>query len=242
MEIWPAIDLRGGQCVRLQQGDYNRETVFNGDPAAVARQFVADGGEYLHLVDLDGARDGKLVNLAVVKAIVAAVKIPCELGGGIRDEADIRTLLDAGVTRVVIGTKALREPEWFRSMCRKFPRRIVLGIDARDGKVATHGWLETSDMSAVTMAQHFADEPLAALIYTDIATDGMLQGPNLAAMREMAAAVSLPVVASGGVSCAADVAELTTTGVAGCIIGRALYEHRLTLPDALAAARGSPVT
>ena len=242
MEIWPAIDLRGGQCVRLQQGDYNRETVFNGDPAAVARQFVADGGEYLHLVDLDGARDGKLVNLAVVKAIVAAVKIPCELGGGIRDEADIRTLLDAGVTRVVIGTKALREPEWFRSMCRKFPRRIVLGIDSRDGKVATHGWLETSDMSAVTMAQHFADEPLAALIYTDIATDGMLQGPNLAAMREMAAAVSLPVVASGGVSCAADVAELTTTGVAGCIIGRALYEHRLTLPDALAAARGSPVT
>ena len=242
MEIWPAIDLRGGQCVRLQQGDYNRETVFNGDPTAVARQFVADGGEYLHLVDLDGARDGKLVNLAVVKAIVAAVKIPCELGGGIRDEADIRTLLDAGVTRVVIGTKALREPEWFRSMCRKFPRRIVLGIDARDGKVATHGWLETSDMSAVTMAQHFADEPLAALIYTDIATDGMLQGPNLAAMREMAAAVSLPVVASGGVSCAADVAELTTTGVAGCIIGRALYEHRLTLPDALAAARGSPVT
>jgi len=242
MEIWPAIDLRGGQCVRLQQGDYNRETVFNGDPTAVARQFVADGGEYLHLVDLDGARDGKLVNLAVVKAIVAAVKIPCELGGGIRDEADIRTLLDAGLTRVVVGTKALREPEWFRSMCRKFPRRIVLGIDARDGKVATHGWLETSDMSAVTMAQHFADEPLAALIYTDIATDGMLQGPNLAAMREMAAAVSLPVVASGGVSCAADVAELTTTGVAGCIIGRALYEHRLTLPDALAAARGSPVT
>lgn len=242
MEIWPAIDLRGGQCVRLQQGDYNRETVFNGDPAAVARQFVADGGEYLHLVDLDGARDGKLVNLAVVKAIVAAVKIPCELGGGIRDEADIRTLLDAGLTRVVVGTKALREPEWFRSMCRKFPRRIVLGIDSRDGKVATHGWLETSDMSAVTMAQHFADEPLAALIYTDIATDGMLQGPNLDAMREMAAAVSLPVVASGGVSCAADVAELTTTGVAGCIIGRALYEHRLTLPDALAAARGSPVT
>lgn len=242
MEIWPAIDLRGGQCVRLQQGDYNRETVFNGDPTAVARQFVADGGEYLHLVDLDGARDGKLVNLAVVKAIVAAVKIPCELGGGIRDEADIRTLLDAGLTRVVVGTKALREPEWFRSMCRKFPRRIVLGIDSRDGKVATHGWLETSDMSAVTMAQHFADEPLAALIYTDIATDGMLQGPNLDAMREMAAAVSLPVVASGGVSCAADVAELTTTGVAGCIIGRALYEHRLTLPDALAAARGSPVT
>ena len=242
MEIWPAIDLRGGQCVRLQQGDYNRETVFNGDPTAVARQFVADGGEYLHLVDLDGARDGKLVNLAVVKAIVAAVKIPCELGGGIRDEADIRTLLDAGVTRVVIGTKALREPEWFRSMCRKFPRRIVLGIDARDGKVATHGWLETSDMSAVTMAQHFADEPLAALICTDMTNDDMLQGPHFAAMEEMVAAVSLPVVASGGVSCAADVAELTTTGVAGCIIGRALYEHRLTLPDALAAARGSPVT
>jgi len=239
MEIWPAIDLRGGQCVRLQQGDYNRETVFGADPVAVARGFVAQGGRHLHLVDLDGARDGKLVNLEVVRAIVSAVDIPCELGGGVRDEAAIRTLLDAGLSRVVVGTKALREPDWFREMCHKFPNRLALGIDAREGMVATHGWLKTSDVSAVTMAQHFADEPIAALIYTDIATDGMLQGPNLAAMSEMAAAVSLPVIASGGVSSAADVARLTETGVAGVIIGRALYENRITLPEALAASQSS---
>lgn len=239
MEIWPAIDLRGGQCVRLQQGDYNRETVFGDDPVAVARGFVADGGRHLHLVDLDGARDGKLVNLEVVKGIVRAVDIPCELGGGVRDEQAIRTLLDAGLSRVVVGTKALREPDWFREMCRKFPNRLALGIDARGGLVATHGWLETSDVSAVAMARQFADEAIAALIYTDIATDGMLQGPNLAAMSEMAAAVSLPVIASGGVSQAADVARLTETGVAGVIIGRALYENRITLPEALAASQSS---
>ncbi|MCE9604818.1 MAG: 1-(5-phosphoribosyl)-5-[(5-phosphoribosylamino)methylideneamino]imidazole-4-carboxamide isomerase [Planctomycetia bacterium] len=239
MEIWPAIDLRGGQCVRLQQGDYNRETVFADDPVAVARDFVAQGGRCLHLVDLDGARDGKLVNLDVVRAIVHAVDIPCELGGGVRDEAAIRTLLEAGLSRVVVGTKALREPDWFREMCHKFPNRLALGIDARSGMVATHGWLETSDVSAIAMARQFSDEPIAALIYTDIATDGMLQGPNLAAMSEMAAAVSLPVIASGGVSSAADVARLTETGVAGCIIGRALYENRLTLPEAIAASQSS---
>jgi phosphoribosylformimino-5-aminoimidazole carboxamide ribotide isomerase len=236
MQIWPAIDLRGGQCVRLQQGDYGRETVFGDDPAAMARRWVADGGQFLHLVDLDGARDGKLVNLEVVRAIARAVDIPCELGGGVRDESAIRTLLDAGLSRVVIGTKALREPDWFRQMCRKFPNRLALGIDARNGQVATDGWLETSDVSAVSMARQFDDEPVAALIYTDIATDGMLQGPNLEAMREMAAAVRLPVIASGGVSSADDVRRLTTTGVAGCIIGRALYENRLTIAEALAAA------
>ena len=148
----------------MQQGDYNRETVFNGDPVAVAREWVAAGGEYLHLVDLDGARDGKLVNLEVVRAITKAVGIPCELGGGVRSESDIRTLLDAGLARVVVGTKALREPEWFREMCHKFPRKIALGIDARNGMVATHGWLETSDVLATAMARQFEDEPIAALI------------------------------------------------------------------------------
>jgi phosphoribosylformimino-5-aminoimidazole carboxamide ribotide isomerase len=239
MQIWPAIDLRGGQCVRLQQGDYGRETVFGDDPTAMAKRWVADGGRFLHLVDLDGARDGKLVNLQIVQAIVRAVDIPCELGGGVRDESSIRKLLDAGLSRVVIGTKALREPDWFRSMCRKFPNRVALGIDARNGQVATDGWLETSDVSAVAMARQFDDEPVAALIYTDIATDGMLQGPNLGAMREMASAVRLPVIASGGVSSADDVRRLTETGVAGCIIGRALYENRLTIADALKAAEGS---
>lgn len=241
MQIWPAIDLRGGKCVRLQQGDYGRETVFGDDPTAMARRWVQDGGQYLHLVDLDGARDGKLVNLDAVRAIVRAVDIPCELGGGVRDESAIRLLLEAGLARVVVGTKALNEPDWLRRMCALFPHQIALGIDARDGRVATHGWLETSGVSAVELAKQLEDEPLAALIYTDIATDGMLQGPNLAAMREMAEAVRLPVIASGGVSRAADVAALVETGVAGCIIGRALYENRLTLSEALAAARGSPI-
>lgn len=240
MELWPAIDLRGGRCVRLQQGDYARETVFDDDPVAVARRFADEGARHLHLVDLDGARDGKLVNLEVVRAIVRAVPMQCELGGGVRDEAAIRSLLDAGLSRVVIGTKAQREPDWLRAMVKKFPHQLVIGIDARNGLVATHGWLETSDAQAVDLAKQFEHEPLAALIYTDIATDGMLAGPNLAAMREMAAAVRLPVVASGGVSSAADVAALAETGVAGSIVGRALYEHRLTLREALVAAGEPP--
>ena len=238
MQIWPAIDLRGGKCVRLQQGDYERETVFGDDPVAMAQLWTDQGAEQLHLVDLDGARDGRPTNLSSIQAIVAAVGIPCELGGGVRDEATIRQLLDVGLARLVIGTKALREPDWFRRMCREFPYRLALGIDARDGRVATDGWLETSDVSAVDMARQFADEPIAAVIYTDIATDGMLGGPNLAAMEEMRAAIDVSLVASGGVHAAVDVARLAAAGVDGCIIGRALYENTLTLADALAAARG----
>jgi phosphoribosylformimino-5-aminoimidazole carboxamide ribotide isomerase len=238
MQIWPAIDLRGGKCVRLQQGDYQRETVFGDDPVAMAQRWIAQGAEQLHLVDLDGARDGRPTNLAGIRAIVAAVGIPCELGGGVRDEATIRQLLDLGLTRLVIGTKALREPEWFGRMCRMFPQRLALGIDAREGRVATDGWLETSDVPAVDMARQFAGEPIAAVIYTDIATDGMLGGPNLAAIARMRAAVDVSLVASGGVRTAADVAQLAAAGVDGCIIGRALYENTLTLGDALSAARG----
>lgn len=236
MQIWPAIDLRGGKCVRLRQGDYGQETVFGDDPAAMARHWVDEGGEYLHLVDLDGARDGRPANLASVRAILSAVNIPCELGGGIRDEATIAELLDLGLSRLVVGTKALREPDWFRQMCRKFPDRLVLGIDARDGRVATDGWLETSSVRATELAQQFNDEPVAAIIYTDIAVDGMLCGPNLQQMAEMRDAVSLPVVASGGVHTAADVAALARLSVAGCIIGRALYERTIQLRAALAAA------
>jgi phosphoribosylformimino-5-aminoimidazole carboxamide ribotide isomerase len=235
MQIWPAIDLRGGKCVRLMQGDYQRETVYGDDPAAMARRWVGEGARHLHLVDLDGARDGRLINRDAVSAIVKAVDIPVELGGGIREEATIAELLELGLSRVVVGTKALREPEWLRAMCKKFPQRIALGIDAREGRVATHGWLETSDTSAVELAKQLSDLPLAALIYTDIATDGMLAGPNLGAMREMASAVPLPVIASGGVTTVRDVEELVGTGVAGCIIGRALYEHQLSLADALEA-------
>ena len=236
MEVWPAIDLRGGKCVRLKQGDYARETVFGDDPAAMARHWVDLGAKCLHLVDLDGARDGRPANLASVRAIVAAAGVPCELGGGIRDEATIRELLDLGLGRLVIGTLAIREPEWFRRMCRAFPGRLVLGIDARDGRVATAGWLETSDVPATRLARQFAGEPIAAIIYTDIATDGMMAGPNVAAMAAMQQAVSCPVVASGGVTTVADVARLAAVPMAGCIIGRALYEGTLTLPAALAAA------
>jgi phosphoribosylformimino-5-aminoimidazole carboxamide ribotide isomerase len=237
MQIWPAIDLLGGKCVRLEQGDYARETVYSADPAAMALDFQRQGARHLHLVDLDGARAGMQMNLDAVRAIVATVEMECELGGGVRDEATIESLLDLGLSRLVLGTSALKRPEWFRQMCGKFPRRLALGVDARDGLVATDGWLQTSSVRAVDLVQQFADDPLAAIIYTDIATDGMLQGPNIAAMREMQEAIGVPVIASGGVTTADDVAELATAGLAGAIVGRALYAGTLTLKDALAAAR-----
>jgi phosphoribosylformimino-5-aminoimidazole carboxamide ribotide isomerase len=237
MQIWPAIDLRGGKCVRLKQGDYRRETVYGDDPAEMARRWVAEGAECLHLVDLDGARDGTNANLAAVEAILAAVDVPCQLGGGIRDEAIIRRMLGLGLSRLVVGTKAIKEPDWFRAMCRAFPGQLALGIDARDGHVATDGWLETSSVSAIDLARSFQAEPLAAIVYTDIARDGMLQGPNLPAMAEMQAAVRTRVIASGGVANAADVAALARIGMPGVIIGRALYEGTVTLPAALAAAK-----
>ncbi|HUT91704.1 MAG TPA: 1-(5-phosphoribosyl)-5-[(5-phosphoribosylamino)methylideneamino]imidazole-4-carboxamide isomerase [Thermoguttaceae bacterium] len=238
MQIWPAIDLRGGKCVRLQQGDYARETVFGEDPAAMARHWVDEGAECLHLVDLDGARDGRPGNLASVEAILQAVDVSCELGGGIRSEDVIAKLLELGIERIVVGTRALKEPDWFRRTCRKFPGKLVVGIDARDGRVATDGWLETSDVAAVDLARQFEGEPVAAIVYTDIATDGMLVGPNVSAMAEMQAAVDVPVVASGGITTAEDVARLAAVPMAGCIIGRALYEGRLTLPEAIRAGRG----
>ena len=236
MQIWPAIDLRGGKCVRLRQGDYQRETVYGDDPAEMALRWVSDGANCLHLVDLDGARDGATSNLKAVEAILAAVNVPCELGGGIRDDAAIQRLLNLGVARLVVGTRALKEPDWFRSTARRFPGQLALGIDAKAGLVATDGWLKTSTTSAVELARKFAGEPLAAIIYTDIARDGMLQGPNLEAMAEMNAAADVDVIASGGVTTADDVRKLAAIGLAGCIVGRALYEGTLTLSDALAAA------
>lgn len=238
MEIWPAIDLRGGKCVRLKQGDYDRETVFADDPAAMARHWVDEGAECLHLVDLDGARQGAPANLASIMAILRAIHVPCELGGGIRSEEAIRDLLALGLARLVIGTLALREPDWFRRMCREYPGKLVLGLDARDGRVATDGWLQTSELPATELARQFDGEPLAAIVYTDIATDGMMAGPNVAAMAAMQAAVRLPVVASGGVTTVDDVARLAAAGLSGCIIGRALYEGKMRLCDALRAGRG----
>jgi phosphoribosylformimino-5-aminoimidazole carboxamide ribotide isomerase len=204
----------------------------------MARHWVKQGAESLHLVDLDGARDGHPGNLAGVRAIVEAVDVPCELGGGIRTDQTIGRLLDLGLGRLVIGTSALKRPDWFRQMCRKFPGKLVLGIDARDGRVATDGWLETSDVAAARLARQFVDEPIAGIVYTDIATDGMLVGPNLKAMAQMQAAVDVPVIASGGITTAGDVARLAAAGMAGCIIGRALYEGKLTLPEAIRAGKG----
>ena len=236
MQVWPAIDLRSGKCVRLRQGDYQQETVFAENPAAVARQFAAEGARHLHIVDLEGAREGLPVNLPSVQAILEEVDIECELGGGIRDEQSIRELLDFGLDRLVIGTSALTDPDWFRAACRQFPGKLVLGIDARDGRAASDGWMNISEMTALDLARQFADEPMAAIIYTDIATDGMLSGPNFHAMAEMQAAVDVPIIASGGVTTVEDVARLAAAGLAGCIIGRALYEGTLSLVAALHAA------
>jgi len=233
MQIWPAIDLRGGKCVRLQQGDYARETVFSDDPVAIAQQFQADGARHLHLVDLDGARDGKPTNFEVVRAIVEAVDMECELGGGVRDQATLDALLEIGLDRLVLGTSALKRADWFREMCQQNPGRLVLGIDARNGMVATDGWLETSSTPATELAGQFRDVPLAAIVYTDIATDGMLQGPNVEAMAEMQRHVDVPVVASGGVTTIDDVRKLDAAGLAAAIIGRAIYEGTLKLSEAV---------
>jgi phosphoribosylformimino-5-aminoimidazole carboxamide ribotide isomerase len=240
MQILPAIDLRGGQCVRLRQGDYQQETVFGADPSAMARRWVGEGASYLHLVDLDGAREGRPINGASVRSIVAAAKVPCQLGGGLRTEADITEALSWGVDRVVIGTRALQAPGWLQQMCERFPGKIVLGIDAKNGKVATQGWLEVSELTALELARRCASLPLAALVYTDIGRDGMMQGANVEAMRELAAAVPLPIIASGGVTTIDDVRRLKALKLAGCIVGRALYEGRLKLGDIVRVATSEP--
>lgn len=238
MEIWPAIDIRGGQCVRLCQGDYQRETVYGSSPADMAECWLALGAKRLHLVDLDGAKSGQSDNFAAIAETVRRVDIPCELGGGIRDEATIQKLLDAGVYRLVIGTLALKNPAWFRQMAEKFPNKLVLGIDARSGMVATDGWLETSQTPAVELARKFDDLPLGALVYTDIATDGMMKGPNFSEMVTMMNATRIPLVASGGVTKLDDVKRLAELGLPACIIGRALYEKTIALPDALMFENG----
>jgi phosphoribosylformimino-5-aminoimidazole carboxamide ribotide isomerase len=245
MQIFPAIDLRGGKCVRLRQGDYAQETVFGDDPVAMARRWADDGAEWLHLVDLDGAKAGRPVNHEVIGRIVSAVGIPCQVGGGLRDEAAIRLLLDdAGVNRVILGTAALKQPDWFAAMAAKYPGRLCLGIDARDSMVATEGWLDVSQTPALELARQFARLDLGAVIYTNIANDGMMQGVDDGTLRDLAALADLgvPVIASGGVTTADDVRRLRAVAtdhprLVGAIIGRALYEGSLTLPAALAASR-----
>lgn len=240
MFIYPAIDLLGGRCVRLRQGDYSRETVFSDDPVSVAQQWVAQGADRLHLVDLDGAKAGRPVNGDVIRRIVSAVAVPCQLGGGIRTDADLEAVFGWGVRWAVLGTKALHEPGWVRRAADRYPARVVLGLDARNGFVATDGWLNTSATKATELARAVEDSPLAAVVYTDIARDGMMGGPNFLALAEMAAATRLPVVASGGVSELDHVRQLTAAAVYGCIIGRALYEGQIRLTEALALADPGP--
>jgi phosphoribosylformimino-5-aminoimidazole carboxamide ribotide isomerase len=232
MQVIPAIDLRGGRCVRLKQGDYDRETVFGDDPAAMASHWESEGASRIHLVDLDGAKEGRPVNIEAVRAILGQVHVPCQLGGGVRDSSTIDSWLDAGIERVIVGTQALRDPAWFRSVAEHHPHRVVLGLDARDGRVATSGWLDVSSVNATELAQQFDDLPLAAVVYTDIACDGMLEGPNLTATEALARQLKTPVIASGGVGTLEDVARLAALPVAACIVGRALYEGRFRLSEA----------
>lgn len=233
MHIYPAIDLLHGRCVRLRQGDYAQETVFSDDPAAVARQWVSQGATRLHIVDLDGAKAGKPVNGEVIRRIVDAAGVPCQLGGGIRNDADLATVFGWGIQWAVLGTRALQDPDWVRTTAAKHPQRIVLGVDAKNGFVATEGWLEVSQVKAVDLAKRVSDSPLAAVVYTDIAKDGMMAGPNFEALAEMQASCPLPVIASGGVCTLDHVTRLAEARTFGCIIGRALYEGTIDLRTAI---------
>jgi phosphoribosylformimino-5-aminoimidazole carboxamide ribotide isomerase len=237
MILFPAIDLKDGRCVRLEQGDMARATTFNADPAAQARSFAADGFRYLHVVDLNGAFAGRSENGAAVEAILAAVDIPVQLGGGIRDLAAIEGWLARGVARVILGTVAVNDPALVKEAARKFPGRIAVGIDARAGKVAVRGWAEETTMQAADLARRFADAGVAAIIYTDIERDGLLKGLNIPATLALANAVPIPVIASGGLASLADVERLLQPDCAileGAIAGRALYDGRLDAKAALA--------
>jgi len=240
MILYPAIDLKDGQAVRLLRGEMDRATVFNDDPAAQAEAFVAAGCEWLHLVDLNGAFAGAPVNGAAVEAILAAVPVPAQLGGGIRDMAMIERWLDKGLARVILGTVAVENPDLVREAAREFPGQVAVGIDARAGRVATHGWAEETNVEATGLARSFQDAGVAAIVYTDIDRDGAMQGPNVAATAALARAVTIPVIASGGVSRLEDLIALRDCGapLEGAISGRALYDGKLDLAEALAALRG----
>ena len=242
MILFPAIDLKNGQCVRLEQGDMARATVFNLDPVAQARAFASQGFEYLHVVDLDGAFAGKPVNARAVEAMLREIAIPLQLGGGIRDLATIEGWLAKGVTRVIIGTAAVRDPELVKGAARSFPGRVAVGLDARDGKVAVEGWAETAETTTLEIARRFEDAGVTAIIFTDIARDGLLKGLNLDATIALADAISIPVIASGGLASIEDVKAMLTPRakkLAGAIAGRALYDGRLDPAVALTLIRNA---
>ncbi len=236
MIFFPAIDLKDGNCVRLYQGDMDQATVFSDDPAAQARAFQDAGCEWVHLVDLNGAFEGKPVNAAAVTGILAALDIPVQLGGGIRNMATIDDWLARGVRRVILGTVALTDPDLVKAACKAHPGRVAVGIDARDGLVAVEGWAEVSELTALELAKRFEDAGVAAIIFTDIGRDGVMQGPNLQATLDLARAVSIPVIASGGVSSMADLEDLKAQGgglLEGVISGRAVYDGKIDLPAAV---------
>jgi len=240
--LFPAVDLKNGQCVRLEQGDMARATVFNLEPAAQARAFAAQGFEYLHVVDLDGAFAGKPMNALAVEAMLQAVTMPVQLGGGIRDLKTVEAWLAKGIARVIIGTAAVRDPEFVKRAARSFPGRVAVGLDARDGRVAVEGWAETSQVTALEIAQRFEDAGVAAIIFTDIARDGLLKGLNLDATIALAERISIPVIASGGFASIDDVKALLdprAAKLAGAIAGRALYDGRIDAAAALALIRNA---
>lgn len=238
MEVIPAIDLLEGRCVRLYQGDYDRSQVFSENPVDVAKQWVEEGATRLHLVDLDGAKAGKLVNLKAIEAITQAVSVPIEVGGGLRTRDSVQQLFNLGVQWAILGTVAVEQPQLVQQLCKEFPQQIIIGIDARNGKVATRGWLETSEVLATQLAVQMQELGAAAVIYTDIHRDGTLAGPNLDALRELVAAINIPVIASGGVSSLTDLLSLLALepqGVTGVIIGRALYTGDISVSEAVRA-------
>ena len=233
MYILPAIDLREGKCVRLIQGDYDRQINYNDSPVSQAKLFEDQGAKWLHVVDLDGALHGNQYNLQVLKDIRENTSLNIEVGGGIRNEEAISKLLDTGINRVIIGTKAFEQQEWFHDMVRKYPSKIVLGMDAKDGHIATHGWTVTGEMTVLEMAKVVNELPLAAIVYTDIAKDGMLTGPNIESTKELAENCKVPVIASGGVGSLDDIRNLSVLPIEGIITGRALYENKFTVPEAI---------
>lgn len=243
MIVVPAVDLKQGRCVRLIQGDMKKETVFSDNPVEMALRWQSEGAELLHIVDLDGAINQKPVNHQVVRKILAAVKIPVQVGGGIRNSETIETYLSWGVDRVILGTIALREPGLVEEMCRRFPGQIVVGIDARDGKVAIEGWTETTDINAVSLARNYERFGVRAIIFTDIKRDGMQTGPNIDTTRELACSIHVPVYAAGGVSTLDDIKKIATLrdcGVEGVITGRAIYTGTLNFRDAVLFTRSLP--
>ena len=237
MRIYPAIDIKDGQCVRLLRGSFDNVTVYGNDPAEMAKKWQAEGGEFIHVVDLDGALKGHGVNAEAIKKICESVSVPVQTGGGIRTMEDIEAKLACGINRVIIGTKAVSDSEFVRRAVEKYGDKIVIGIDAKDGMVAIEGWEKTSEWKAVDFAKKMEEIGVRTIVYTDIATDGTLQGPNVQAMKEMADSVDVDIIASGGVGSIEHIKALLTTGVEGVIVGRALYTNSVDLKEAIAAAK-----